>query len=217
MNKNEEESLWLYRRLYAAKREERWHPTRRIHLEPYGINTNRVDLILRWFEQHIPSDDHPRILDASCGRGVVLRRLLEEGYSAVGTEFVPEVVEELLFEGLPVARLAYSELRDFPPRSFDAVLSSDVLEHLHSEEEAIDAFNALCDISKKWVVVTVGVRGARKFPTALGLGEKGITDLHFVKRKPKWWRSLFETRLDIVQAENTIQSYYAIGRLKEDR
>ena len=69
-----------------------------------------------------------KILDAGCGRGSVLRFMLENGVDAFGIELSPVCVEKYL-QGLPVANadiVAWSQ----GDHQYDGCISTDVMEHI---------------------------------------------------------------------------------------
>ncbi|MFQ5923137.1 MAG: class I SAM-dependent methyltransferase, partial [Anaerolineales bacterium] len=94
--------------------------------------------ILRYIQSHIPLGDG-RILDFGCGKGHMLRLLLDSGYVCQGLEFSPqsaELAEETigehpLFEGV-IRGQSYPT--PVPDSSFNTVLLIEVLEHLFDEQ-----------------------------------------------------------------------------------
>jgi SAM-dependent methyltransferase len=78
-----------------------------------------------------------RLLDAGCGTGGFLRWALDRGSfaSAAGVDIGSAAIE-LAQERLPQVDLRTAPLRSlpFPNRSFDLVVSNDVLQHVHEQE-----------------------------------------------------------------------------------
>lgn len=74
-------------------------------------------------------------LDAGCGTGAVLKRLLEEGHRAVGVDFSPTALAFCAERGL--SRLVRGSVSELPFRdeSFDAVVSLDVIYHAAVEDD----------------------------------------------------------------------------------
>lgn len=195
----------VYSQIYRAG-ENVIHPSKG-KLGKYAVQTNRDFQFLEFLESHLPAP--ATVLDASCGRGHLLRELMLKGYEARGTEFVPFVVSEDL-KGLPVNVLAYHELKELGFECFDAVISNDVLEHLPSEGDVIDAIRNFCFISKKWVMISVGCNRALKYPTSLKM--KNIGDLHQVKRKPIWWAATVNRFVELDFQHSGGVNWFGFGR-----
>lgn len=92
------------------------------------------------------------IFDMGCGRGELLRALVERGYKAQGMDFDPQCVE-IASKHAPVAVGDYASVtQHYDPGSFDLVVSSHSLEHLlHPVED----MRGLVSISSKYVLVAV--------------------------------------------------------------
>jgi 2-polyprenyl-3-methyl-5-hydroxy-6-metoxy-1,4-benzoquinol methylase len=71
-----------------------------------------------------------RLLDMGCGAGDMLMLGQWMGWQVVGVDFDPIAVQFAQARGLPV-RLGTLEAQSFPEGSFDAVLLSHVIEHVH--------------------------------------------------------------------------------------
>jgi O-antigen biosynthesis protein len=72
-----------------------------------------------------------RVLEVGCGAGGLGRLLKERGHHVTGLELVPEVAEQAraVLDRVETAD-AEADGFPFPPRSFDAIIFADVLEHL---------------------------------------------------------------------------------------
>jgi SAM-dependent methyltransferase len=83
---------------------------------------------------HLPLGARRSVLEIGCGHGELVRLLRDDDVDATGIDISPEQVSIARAAGLPV------ELGDFhvrltsSPGTFDAVLATDVLEHLDKEE-----------------------------------------------------------------------------------
>lgn len=104
--------------------------------QTYDATPNPVVALDR---QHTLSTLRPRrgetILDAGCGTGAQLRRMREAGARPVGLDFSLEMLR--VAQRRRAGHLAQADLNDeFPvrPRSFDALVSSLVSEHLTNLE-----------------------------------------------------------------------------------
>jgi 2-polyprenyl-3-methyl-5-hydroxy-6-metoxy-1,4-benzoquinol methylase len=85
---------------------------------------------------HLPADRSARIVDVGCGQGGLVRELFSAGYSrAEGLDVSPEQVAIAQAAGLTQVRLGdLHELADETRSGYDAVIATDVLEHLDKEE-----------------------------------------------------------------------------------
>lgn len=81
-----------------------------------------------------------RVLDVGCGDGALLRALEEEkDVAGRGIEIRHRRVEACVREGLSVIQGdADTDLRDFPDRSFDSVILSQVLQNTHRPRKVLD-------------------------------------------------------------------------------
>ena len=184
-----EDRLALYDRIYTTDR--LVHPERG-KLEPYGSHTNRDKPFIKFLAQNVQVPGFPiappKVLDASCGRGHLARELTKLGYHVDVTEVSPALVESLKAE-FPSARVMdYAYLALMDAKSYDVVISNDVLEHL-TENEALASLEFMRNVSRRWILISVGLgRGAIKYPEALGLGP---VDLHlFTPGAARWEREL---------------------------
>lgn len=92
------------------------------------------DRLARWFSPYVQG---PRILDAGCAYGFLLRRFQGRGelYGVDVSAFALEKAREILPEGkFQRVTLGMEEL-PFPSRYFQTVLTTDVLEHLSYEDQ----------------------------------------------------------------------------------
>ena len=102
------------------------------------------------------------LLDVGAGHGVFLEELRSaRGIAGTGIEVTPAKVDYGRARGLDM-RLGNAAALDFPSASFDAVLSSEVLEHLpFGVYEA--ALAELARVAREWVIVTVPHSERRRF------------------------------------------------------
>lgn len=105
-----------------------------------GIRQHRANHLIyrRDIRPHVPaSPSHARVLDIGCGQGDLVRLMLADGLDAYGVDISPEQVEIARTAGLDRV-----ELGDFQQRlthstgTWDAVVATDLLEHLHRDDLA---------------------------------------------------------------------------------
>jgi len=186
-------------------------------LAPYGSHTDRdrshISMISKMTNWKDPSQYS--VIDASCGRGHLLKNLIDLGYKAEGTEVSKYLMENDL-KDLPVREATYDNIAEVCGEdSFDIVITNDVLEHLVDEAMVRRALRNLCKVSKKWLCLTIGIGEhcfAEKYPIALGLEMKG---LHTFRREGEWWKRLLGEYLQEVNVgarRARIGSFY--GKIK---
>jgi SAM-dependent methyltransferase len=179
---------------------------------PYGSHTNRDIWFVKYVLDHVPKG--AKVLDASCGRGHLARKLKAEGYKVEGTEISRWLIDNELRD-FPVRNLAYSEFDQIGDDSFDVVLSNDVLEHLPGKEAVEEAVRHLVRISRGHLAVCVSV-GANPSPYARKLGFPSL-DLHSFVPKRTWWDQTFGSAMEVVERVDIARSknlFYA-GRVKK--
>lgn len=167
---NHDTMIPVYDRLYAES--------------AYGITSKRrLRVIADWIVEHVPRG--ASCLDASCGRGYLLGYLTGKGYQMEGTEASGVLVENDLRHYV-VHHLRYSELSDLGEKRYDVVISSDVLEHLLSEEEVRQALTDLAALSRSYLCLTAS-RSSGTARRWLGQPEGRVTRLHHVVKPFAWW------------------------------
>lgn len=189
----------LYQKLYDEVAPK--HP-RKGRIGRYGEETHRNHYFVDAVRKRLQPP--AKIFDAGCGRGHLMRELLGLGYRVEGSEIC--IMDDLA--GLVVTRHSYQELDRLPAGSFEAVISSDVLEHL----ESIDlprALENLCRLSSRWVFISVGLVPARNFPQAMPW--LGVDDLHLTVETFDWWHGLISEYVDIEETESMRRNGYFHG------
>jgi len=90
----------------------------------------------RQIRPHLPADAVGRkVLDIGCGQGELVRQLAGDGFAAYGVDVSPEQVELAHAQGLRHVRLGdFHEVLNSPGEDWDAVIATDVLEHLDKAE-----------------------------------------------------------------------------------
>lgn len=151
-------------------------------------------------------------MDASCGRGHLSRSLKSIGYEVEATEISQWLIDHELTD-LNVSNLPYDQLDLLPSNSYDAVITNDVLEHLLDKRDVLFAISNLINLSKEFVLISVGTkrRTSEKYPVALGMD---IGSLHTFVPGMKWWKSELNSRLDLVLEHEFPANYMFFGKVK---
>ena len=103
------------------------------------------------------------ILDFGCGKGKLLKKLRKSGYECEG--FDPAV----------------PQVDDFPDQNFDAVICTDVLEHIR-ESDVSDIFNQMLAVEPAFVFLTIAhFEAFHQLPNG--------RNCHEPVQTPSWWWS----------------------------
>jgi SAM-dependent methyltransferase len=193
----------LYEKLYGAR--DVYHPVKG-KLKRYGDSDIRDDWFIETLKGIVP-DCNASVIDVGCGRGRLMRKMRDIGLRVAGTEIV--FLDD--HGDIPVRHYEMSELYLLREK-FDVVVCCDVLEHLDPDELPIALAN-LWGLSRKWILLSVGVRPARNYPTAMNLG---VDDLHKIVKPAEWWRERFSFFMDIVNTGPVdCQSYFVYGTKRD--
>ena len=111
---------------------------------------------------HLPANPSGRLLEIGFGTGETLKRLQDLGWDVEGIDFDPAAVANGLAKGLKVY-LGDLSSQSFPENTFDAVVSSHVIEHVH------DPLALLCECHR---VLKPGGRLVVLTPNTNSLGHR---------------------------------------------
>jgi len=200
----------LYDRLYEIQGK-KTHPYKvrdgsRVVIGRYGEATSRNPRFIDFIKKHIPVGSI--IHDAGCGRGYILRELLELGYKASGSDCAASLFFQEL-RNLPAKKIDYADLRVLGEDRFDVVISNDVLEHLVDEAAVEVAISNLAFITREWLLVSVGTGRARNYPSTHVLG---VQDLHRVRRGGGWWAEKLSKHVESFEHLRTKVNWFDFGR-----
>jgi cyclopropane fatty-acyl-phospholipid synthase-like methyltransferase len=112
------------------------------------------------------------ILDVGCSWGRNLRYWRDKGHKVTGVDVSPKMIDRLKGKGFDVHLSSATDLSIFPDNSFDLYMSTDVYEHLRTEDlEA--ALEEAKRVSKKYILIqphpSLDRRGRKKPHKALHL------------------------------------------------
>ena len=180
-------------------------------LQKKGYGTSSVDRerakkIFDWIKS---KKQRGSVFDASCGRGYLLSMLKDAGYVVYGSEASGWMVENLRGRiKCPIYHLRYSELSCVKIKSFDCVVSNDVLEHLLTENEVKNAIMDLCSLSSGLIAISVGLNKAIR-----DVCGKRI-QLHPVVKSHAWWLGAISESVIIENHFRWKNSYFIFGEVK---
>ena len=134
-----------------------------------------------------PVDKYPRWLDAGTGNCGVLRKLLDAGYDAYGTDLSTVSLEQSCPDLVKLGKATAVPLHALPFESgqFDVIFSSDVLEHV-PEEDVRKSIAELVRVSRTGVFfMTISLRLSNYDLN------KPIPVSHVTVHPRSWWEAIF--------------------------
>ncbi len=156
-----------------------------------------------WFQRHVAAYDYAEslvggleVLDAGCGEGYGAAILARAAASVVAVDLEPEVIEHAA-ASYPAVRFERADLLalPYPDRSFDAVVSLQVIEHLERPREFV---------SECARVVKDGGLLVLSTPNRLTFSPEGIRNpFHTVEFSLAELRALLETKLKVERLAGT--------------
>ena len=110
-------------------------------------------------KQIFSAEEKPSILDIGCATGAVLESLRTRGWRRVtGVEISPSAEYAVKTRGLDVRNLPLEE-NIFPPRSFDVVLASHLIEHLNDPRGFLTEINRILKDNGYVFITTPNISG----------------------------------------------------------
>eukprot|EP00898_Chlorokybus_atmophyticus_P007123 jgi/Chlat1/7411/Chrsp6S07435 len=128
------------------------------------------------------------VLDAGTGNGAMVRLLRSHGKAAYGIELSRAVLEKECPDLLKAGLVEPGVLTNLPyaDNSFDMVMSSDVLEHIHPEE-ADKVVSELVRVSRRHLFLSISLKGHTKVTE----GNDDEAHRHTMLRPREWWEAVF--------------------------
>jgi SAM-dependent methyltransferase len=176
--------------------------------KPWAVTSGRSKKFIAYIQDKLPNGG--KILDASCGRGFTARWLKKLGYHIDVTEVSPWLVENELKKEFDNCRcLGYEDLGQIPPKQYDAVISNDVLEHLFNDVAVNEALKSLANLSKQWLLISVGLNAAQ------ACWDKRRFATHLIRHPSTWWAKQSSEVMDIQEQKQFGGSLYMFGVVKQ--
>lgn len=163
-----------YRELYDRLRRGGYHESEDTtsHLAPY----------VPWLKERL---GYKSVLDIGCSTGGSLPLLSAEGQEAWGVDVSSVAVANAQKLGRNVVEASATAL-PFPDNRFDLVVSADVFEHLHEDDAAVAASEAM-RVAKSYVFMKIASREdvTQEWKDLAG------HPLHLTTRPLDWWLQHF--------------------------
>ena len=103
--------------------------------------------------KYLPIEHRGRLLDLGCGSGDLLGVMTRLGWQVEGVDNDPEAVEVARRNGFEVRMGSLHEQR-FPDASFDAVVMSHIIEHVHHPLELLTEVHRILKPERRLVMAT---------------------------------------------------------------
>lgn len=160
----------------------------------------RLDFIRKNLLKSVPADG--AILDVGCGNGIISLQLGKDGFNILGIDVSEKAIEKAK-ETNPFSNVSFdvadAEKLKASGQSYDAIICSEVLEHLHQPSNLV---GELYDILKDNGILIVTV------PNGTGPRESLVTKpMLKLRSKNNWvWRSMLKIKKSLGYSGTTIQS-----------
>ena len=107
--------------------------------------------------KYLPIEHRGRLLDLGCGSGDLLGRMRSSGWQAEGVDNDPVAVNAARRNGFTV-RMGSLHQQRYPDASFDAVVMSHVIEHVHHPVELLREVHRILKPARHLVIATPNAR-----------------------------------------------------------
>ena len=160
----------------------------------------RLDFIISNIEKHIPKGGS--VLDVGCGNGVISRALGAVGFQVRGIDVSEKTIETAHREST-LSNVQFdcvdAENMNLDQEKYDAIVCSEVLEHLHDPSDLLDSLHGAL---KKQGVLIVTV------PNGLGPREALITrPILRLRSNDGWlWKQVVNFKQKLGYSGTTVQS-----------
>tara|TARA_B110000196_G_C20927101_1_gene558134 strand:+ start:140 stop:727 length:588 start_codon:yes stop_codon:yes gene_type:complete len=141
-----------------------------------------------------------RILDMGCSIGTAVRKLTKEGYDAYGVDLSRVAIEKCTEKGIGNCFENCLTDTDFSDGFFDAVISSDTLEHIDPKKvnEAILEIKRVTT-SGGVVILSIATKRERRRRWGEILKRHGTNTLHPTLLPTDEWRKRLSERFELVE------------------
>ena len=176
-----------YRELYDRLRRAGYHEheDKTSHLAPY----------VPWLKERLA---YQSVLDIGCSTGGSFPLIGLEGQEVWGVDVSTVAVERARALRRNVVQASATDL-PFPDDRFDLVVSADVFEHLH-EDDAADAAREAIRVARKYVFMKIAsqVDATEKWKAIAG------HPLHLTTRPLAWWKQFFAGAGTFIRSEEHV-------------
>jgi len=171
-----------------------------------GYHSGGLNHGARMADPIIENYDFESVLDIGCSQGLAVKKFQDAGKRACGIDVSKKAIEmarEMNVEGCVMASATDIPFGD---DEFDAVYTTDMLEHL-SEDDVPKAAAEICRVAKKYIFANIAFVPEKNKEPLKVLHEKfddmdEVDCLHLTVKPREWWIEQFENEgASVVEAE----------------
>lgn len=157
------------------------------------------------------SDKEISALDLGCGDGLLLSLLKEKGIIGKGLDISDEAVTKTKNKGFEASVSDFSDRLPFADKTFDVVVSLDVLEHLYNPENLLKEASR---VSKRFVII--GVPNFNSLPARLQVLFGAVPENNRPKKGHIYWFN-YSVLEKMVRESNFILKELRVNAIMENR
>lgn len=157
------------------------------------------------------SDKEISILDLGCGDGLLLSLLKDKGIIGKGLDISDEAVAKTKNKGFEASVFDFSDRLPFADRTFDVVVSLDVLEHLYNPESLLREANR---VSKDSVII--GVPNFNSLPARIQVFFGMVPENNRSKKGHIYWFNYFVLK-KMISENNLVFKELRVNAIMENR
>ena len=159
----------------------------------------RLDFITNFLQKSLPAN--ASILDVGCGNGVISRHLGKFGFNVTGIDVSDKTIEKAnalnTLSNVSFIKKSAEELMA-TGQQYDAIICSEVLEHLDHPEALLEVLNKTLSQNGKLIITVPNGKGPRE-----SLVTKPILKL---RNKNNWlWKFFSKKDIQQLSAENNLK------------
>jgi len=170
----------------------------------FGVNVARAEI--NTVKNLLSLCEGNRILDAPCGSGKLLPKLLDMNFSVTGADYSDGMLSQIKIKNKNL-KLIQADIRKLPfkDKSFDVVICNRFLHRIPIEQHT-ETLKELYRVSKKYAIIYFGVKGILTdlvifAERVLKLGDRG--KLYYISKK-EIKRLLYENRWEFIKGKKAI-------------
>lgn len=150
-----------------------------------------------------------RILDVGCSNGTAVKTLLDLGYDAYGIDISETAIELAKINGCVNCTVGSATSIPFEDNYFDAIITSDVLEHI-CKTDIESTLVELYRTTKKYTFLRIAIEEEKNRTWVDLLNKNGynINNLHITLMTPQEWAEFFTNVGFIIVEEKLMPNNY---------
>ncbi|MEK9182264.1 MAG: methionine biosynthesis protein MetW [Patescibacteria group bacterium] len=156
-------------------------------------------------------DKEISVLDLGCGDGLFLSLLKEKGINGKGLDISEEGVAKTKNRGFEASIFDFSDKLTFADKTFDVVVSLDVLEHLYNPESLLKEASR---VSNRFVII--GVPNFNSLPARIQVFFGAVPENNRPKKGHIYWFNYFALK-KMISENNLVFKELRVNTIMENR